>query len=276
MSYVLTPLSYKELTEFFDETAIKVIKFFLSKSIISQPEKIEGQDDLPIQIPKEHLEQWIVQSLGARPVGSGSYPVDVISSDRKWGADVKMLSCKVDKHENLTNADSGETSLAQKFSDSNFGDGISLDELFQKRDYESILDSWKTILTNKYNTVIEQQGISDIYYFIVLRAGGKFHLSGIRVNLDKIKELTVHQSRTTSESVFINNFIDPLYGYTKIYKAKKRLELRLKPLHWLNTDRLITFDTNFQQTNQNIRELIENQTLDSYILDHLFSNFHST
>lgn len=275
-TYILEPLELNELTNFFDATAIKAIKFFLSKSIISQPEKIEGQIDLPIQIPKEHLEQWIVQSLGARPVGAGSYPVDVISSDGIWGADIKMLSCGIDENNQLTNRDSGETSLAQKFDDINFSSDDSLDNLFRQQRYDEILESWKVILQNKYQNVIRDQSVSKIYYFIILRAGTKFHLCGLKVNLDRINLATVNRGRTTSSSVFVDNFIDESLGHTKIYKAKKRLELRLKPLEWFTTNRLLTFDTNFQQTNQNIRELIENQTLDAYILDHLFSNFQST
>jgi len=43
------------------------------------------------------------------------------------GADVKMLSCKVDKNDNLTKGDSEESSLAQKFK----GTGISLDDMFK-------------------------------------------------------------------------------------------------------------------------------------------------
>ena len=73
---VLTPMSKSELNDFFDDDSLKVIQFFLRKSLISQPEVLPEQKKLPIQIPKEHIEQWIVQALNARPVGSGSYPVD--------------------------------------------------------------------------------------------------------------------------------------------------------------------------------------------------------
>ena len=92
MNLVLTPLTIIELKTFFDDDALAVITYFLKKSIVSQPEKLPKQDDLPIHIPKEHIEQWVVQALGATPIGAGSYPVDVITSD--WGADVKMLFFK--------------------------------------------------------------------------------------------------------------------------------------------------------------------------------------
>lgn len=64
--------------------------------MFSQPERIIGQDILPIQVPKEHLEQWVVQAIGALPVSAGNYGVDVIK-EGEFGADIKMLSCKISK-----------------------------------------------------------------------------------------------------------------------------------------------------------------------------------
>ena len=266
MSNVLTPLSKNELKTFFDDDALSVITYFLKKSIISQPEKLPSQeDDLPIQIPKEHIEQWIVQALGARPLGAGSYPVDVITSD--WGADVKMLSCKVDTNGNLTNSDSGETSLAQKFGDGNFGDGNTLDNLFSQREYEFIWTKWKEILVSKYKRVEDDHGITNIYYFIVLRAGNIFHLCGLKVDLSRLEDTTINDSRSTNDSIWIKEFIEDDYGHIKIYKAKKRLELRLKPKKWVDNNMVISFDTNFEQISTNIREKIINDELDDYIDD---------
>jgi len=266
---VLTALSRSELEFFFDDTAQKVIEYFLKKSIISQPEKLDYQNDIPIQIPKEHIEQWIVQALGAKPVGAGSYPVDVIGVD--WAADVKMLSCKLDKNGKLKNADSGETSLAQKFSDENFGDGNSLDALFASKSYDFIWTKWKDILITKYKKVFEIHNIKTIYYFIVLREGCKFHLSGIKVDLNNLDETSIDMGRSTNDSIWINNFIDNTYGHVKIYKAKKRLELRLKPKCWIDSNKVMTFDTNFHQISKNIRQYILDDKLEEYINNELMS-----
>ncbi len=260
---VLTPMSKNELSEFFDDSALKVIKFFLKKSIVSQPEKIPSQEDLPIQIPKEHIEQWIVQALGVKPIGAGSYPVDVIASS--WGADVKMLSCKLDKNGNLKNADSGETSLAQKFGDGNFGDGNTLDDLFSQGRREFVWSKWQDILVEKYKKVETDHNITDIYYFIVLRADAIFHLCGLRVDLSKLRNTSVNESRSTNDSIWIKNFIEDDYGHVKVYKAKKRLELRLKPKKWVESNMVISFDTNFEQISADIREKIANNELDEYI-----------
>jgi len=205
-NFVLTPLSEIELRRFFDDDALRVIDFFLKKSIVSQPEKMPGQEDLPIQIPKEHIEQWIVQALGVKPIGAGSYPVDVVSAN--WGADVKMLSCKLDKNGSLKNADSGETSLAQKFGDGNFGDGNTLDDLFSQGRREFIWSKWQDILVEKYKKVEIDHNITDIYYFIVLRAGSIFHLCGLRVDLLKLGNTTINESRSTSDSIWIKNMLE--------------------------------------------------------------------
>ena len=264
MSFVLTPLSISELRTFFDDEALEVITYFLKKSIISQPEKLPSQvEDLPIQIPKEHIEQWIVQALGARPLGAGSYPVDVITSD--WGADVKMLSCKIDNNGNLTNSDSGETSLAQKFGDGNFGDDNTLDALFAQREYEFIWTKWKEILVSKYKKVEDDHGITNIYYFIVLRAGNIFHLCGLKVDLSKLDDTTINETRSTNDSIWIQKFLQDDFGHIKIYKAKKRLELRLKPKKWFDSNMVISFNTNFQQISTDIREKIINDELNDYI-----------
>ena len=263
MSYVLTPLTKDELHKFFDETALTVIHYFLKKSIISQPEKLPSQKNLPIQIPKEHIEQWIVQALGATPLGAGSYPVDIITS--RWAADIKMLSCKIDKNGNLKNGDSGETSLAQKFGDDNFGDGNTLDNLFLKKEYKFIWEKWQEILVSKYLKVYTDHSITDIYYFIILRAGTSFHLCGLKVNLSNLKNTTINQTRSTNDSIWIKEFIEDEFGHIKIYKAKKRLELRLKPKKWVESGNVLSFDTNFEQLNINIREKINNGELQTYI-----------
>ena len=268
---VIVPLNIEELNSIFDSNSLKVINYFLRKSIFSQPEKLPNQSDLPIQIPKEHIEQWICQAIGSIPVGAGSYAVDVISKSKSWGADIKMLSCKVDNETGkLKNSDSGETSLAQKFGDGNFGNGNTLDDLFTKKEYQVIWDKWVEILKNKYEKVNEDFGVSKIYFFFILRAKLDFHLCGMKVDLDKLKNTKVNFERSTNDSVWIKNYIDDNFGHVKVYKAKKRLELRLKPKYWVENNLVKTFNTNFEQFEIDIRELIEKNNIHSHIQNNLF------
>lgn len=265
---VLRPLTLLELREIFDDTAIKVLEFFIKKSVFSQPERIYGQEYLPIQVPKEHIEQWVVQAIGAKPVGAGNYGVDVVKPGI-FGADVKMLSCKVDNTGRVTNNDSGETSLAQNFKDT----GISLDDMFKAKKYNEILDGWKEIIYNKLNKVKIEQAIDKIYYIFILRAGTSFRLCGMEVNLDELSNITV--SGASDSSLFIDNFINADYGKVKIYKSKKRLELRLRPKYWVDHNMTINFDLNFKSEQVNIRELIENDQIKEYenkVIEDIFCN----
>lgn len=242
---VITPLNKNELETFFDKKSQDVLKFFLFKAIFSQPELVEGQKKNPIQVPKEHIEQWMVQCLGADPVGSGSYPVDILNHERKYGADAKMLSWN-GKIKSL----SGETSLAQKFQDV----GSLLDEDFKNKKFSKILTSWADLLKAKLNKVFEDhESIEDIYYFFVIREENNFHICGMKLDLDKIDSLEVEKS--SSASIWIKNFIDSDLGNVKIYKAKKRMELRLYPYNWIKKRFVISFDYSEIQINEN-KELI--------------------
>ena len=109
---VINPLTKAELLKFFNKKSQKVLRYFIFKAIYSQPEILPDQKPLPIHVPKEHIEQWLVQCLGADPVGSGSYPVDIIHKKSNFGADAKMLSWD-GKPKSL----SGETSMGHNFKD---------------------------------------------------------------------------------------------------------------------------------------------------------------
>lgn len=253
---MLKPLNKAELEELFDERSLEVLRFYIKKAMIAQPEPLIGQNPLAIQVPKEHIEQWIVQSIGGRPVGAGSYPVDIVHGN--YGIDVKMLAAKTNNNGDLTTGDSGETSLAQNFKDS----GASLDSLFEEKKYNEILDGWKEILHNKLDNVCKEQNLEQIYYFFILRAQSKIHLCATSVDLSKIDSLKVLKG--TDSSVFINGLIDSSFGNGKIYKAKKRLELRLKPKHWYENNFTLDFDLDFSVPAKNIRQLLEDGNLSEY------------
>lgn len=93
---MLKPLNKAELEELFDERSLEVLRFYIKKAMIAQPEPLIGQNPLAIQVPKEHIEQWIVQSIGGKPVGAGSYPVDIVHGN--YGIDVKMLAAKTNNN----------------------------------------------------------------------------------------------------------------------------------------------------------------------------------
>ena len=256
---VITPLNKNKLENFFNRDAQNLLKYFLFKAIFSQPELVNNQSEIPIQVPKEHIEQWLVQCLGADPVGSGSYPVDIINLNKKYGADAKMLSWNGKK-----GSLSGETSLAQKFKDA----GNDLDDAFRNRQFDGIVNDWSKLLKNKLLHVKnDYKGLDEIYYFFVIRQNNIFHVCGMEVDINKIDYICV--DRTSSASIWIKNLIDSNYGESKIYKAKKRMELRLYPYNWIENNLVISFDNS--TLNIENKELIGMDINELY--SHSFYNF---
>lgn len=255
--FVIKPLSKEELLAFLDDKAKNIIKYFITKSLFSQPEPKVGQGSLPIQIPKEHIEQWFTQALNVEPVGSGSYPIDIYNERERWGADIKMLNIKVDGLGNVTNSDSGEASLGQKFTDT----GTSLDELFVTRNFEEIRNKWIALYKEKYESLREDYPeIEKIFYLFILRpgvqaSGTSFYFVGASIDLRNLDAVSVNSERTTADSVFLDSFISDKYGNTKIYKAKKRLELRLKPKAWIDDNAFVQITTSFGSNNVDLREV---------------------
>jgi len=250
---VLTPLNEEELRNIFDESAIKIIDYMIKKSIFSQPEKMEWQHDLPIQMPKEHIEQWLAQALNARSIWAWSYPVDIISSDNTWGADIKMLSGRVDANWRLTNSDSWETSLWQNFRWA----WNRLDQYFVAQEYETIKNMRLDLIREKLNIPVVEHWLSQIYYFILLRWGNYLYLLWMKVNLEELSNVLVNVNRTSADSVFLDNYIDLDLGNVKIYKAKKRMELRLHPKNWYDRWYMIPFEINLDNTEIAFRQYVE-------------------
>jgi len=261
MTFVLRPLNINELRLFFDDNSLKILNYFIKKSIFSQPERIKWQNKLPVQVPKEHIEQWLVQAIWIDGIGAWSYALDVINRDEKWGADVKMLSAQIDENWDITNADTGETSLAQKFKET----WSNLDTLFKNKDFEIIKTEWLTIYKNKLEQVKNNNNLENIYYFILIRWGAKLYLLWMEVLLENLVNTTVDITRTdkpNTQSVFINWFLDAKYWFTKIYKAKKRLELRLKAKNWNDDNLCLVFDLDVDTEEIDFLELLKNENFD--------------
>lgn len=252
--YVINPIDSQDLMGFLDDKAKSILKYFIVKSLFAQPETKIGQPQLPIQVPKEHIEQWFVQALDVKPVGAGSYPIDIYNDREHWGADIKMLNIKLDESGDIKNSDSGEASLGQKFE----GPGVNLDNLFAKGKFEEIKDGWLKLFEDKYLSLNGKHSTNEIFFFFILRPGAQqggadFYFCGGILNLNKLKTVQVSK-RSTAKSVFLDNFIDARFGNTKVYKAKKRLELRLKPKSWLENGKLIKIKTSFTSDPINLRD----------------------
>ncbi len=260
MIYVMDFLSKKEMLELIDHKAYKVINYLLKKVAFSQPESLTiNKKNNDIQITKEFLEQWIVQGCDLEPIGSGNYPIDAFKIN-DYGVDVKFVSAKVDKQGNLISSQTNETSLGQNFK----GFGKTLDQAFENQEYEKILVGWQKILLEKLKQPLLDFNLKKIFYFIFIRAGNNIHLSIAKINQEAINTLTIKKSSSTS--VFVNNYIDSALGNVKIYKSKKRMELRLYAKELQDNNFLITWGfNNLYPATIKLRDIVDNDQIEYHI-----------
>ena len=57
-NYVISFLKKEEIEEIIDPTASKVISYLINKTSFSQPEVIDSNEPVGIQVTKEFLESW--------------------------------------------------------------------------------------------------------------------------------------------------------------------------------------------------------------------------
>ena len=252
---VLKFLDKNEIEEIIDEPATKVISYLLKKVLFSQPELREGKETANIQMTKEFLEQWIAQALDMEIVGAGNYPIDVYDSEKKIGIDIKFLSLKIDEEGNFTKDISNETSLAQNFKN----EGKDLDQLFAKKEYEIILERWKGLMNRKLQKAITEKKLKKLFYFIFIRGGDSINLAVAEVNPKNLDNLEV--IRGNDSSVFVKGYCEEKYGEVKVYKSKKRMELRTFPINLEKDEKMITwnFGNIYEHKNINLRNLIVNE-----------------
>ena len=166
----------------------------------------------------------------------------------------------MDKKGNLAKGVSGESSLGQKFEDGK----TNLDTLFKNKKKKELLDKWLKILKEKFEKPSKDFGIKNFYYFIFIRAGNKIYLSIAKVHKENLKYLKT--GKITKTSLFIENFVQEKHGNVKIYKSKKRMELRLQTKKLVDEKLVVSWKLdNHQPSIVNLRELAENKDLTKHL-----------
>jgi len=254
---VLEEVKIDDLNKIFDQKSKEVLNYLLQRTVISYPEFLPGQNDTALYLEKKQCEQWIVQALGLKPVGEGSYPIDGINN--KKGFDVSSLALGQSKTGKMNSA-SGEKSLGQKFADENFGNTEdNLDNLFQSGNYEQIITAWKEILKKKWSQAVRDNNLEELYLvnLILYKPEKRLYVMLLKINQENLNQTS--KGKITKESVFLKDFIDSKLGNAKIYKAKKRLELRLKPREFIKNKSYLSFQIEGKVNSRNLREIFNNK-----------------
>lgn len=115
-----------------------------------------------------------------------------------------------------------EKSIMQNFKSC----GNELDNLFSKDYLEELFYNYIQVYKNKIKNAMKKFNLEKIYYLAFITVKNNIYISLLKINVDNIDHTKIDNDKHNSKSINITNFIDKSYGNVKLYKSKKRLELR--------------------------------------------------
>ena len=201
--YILQPSTIPKIIN------IDILKKYVQEDINGNKEYF---DDLNmtyrISCPKKA--EWILNKAipNGKLVGNGNTSVDIVVDN--ICIDVSVLT--------LNNLYTNEKSIMQ-----NFSTGNNLDSLFDNSEGDEAIKIFENKLDEKY---ILNAG-KEIYYLKFICHKKNIYLTCLRLIPENIKNMKFLSFTKSHKSISVNNFIDEDIGSVKLYKSKKRLELRL-------------------------------------------------
>ena len=167
-------------------------------------------------IEDEFSEFWLAKASKGKQIGKGSGGMDIQTNSNE-GIDAM---CVVMNKSNTSN----EKSLMQNFKTA----GENLDTLFkEKKDKEAI-----ELFTNEYITKIkktkENNKLTDLYILSFISTKTNVFIVCFKLYIDRISNVKSLGFTEQCKNIKTDNFIDSKLGDIRLYKSKKRLELRFK------------------------------------------------
>jgi hypothetical protein len=166
-----------------------------------------------LNIESEYSQHFITRASSGINISSGSEPMDVKTNNNE-GIDVCCLS--------ILGSQSNEKSVIQNFKNS----GNNLDKLFSENNDKKAVELYKTDFINKLDCAKTKYSMINLYYIAFISTENKVYILCLKINIDSIINVSSSGFTKTKNSININGFIDNIYGNTRLYKAKKRIELR--------------------------------------------------
>jgi len=160
------------------------------------------------------IEYITTKAVGGKKVSDGNSPIDIINEEYKIGLDITCLCCNSQQ--------TNEKSIMQNFSVS----GNNLDTLFATEQLHEATYLYKKDYHRKMVQALKKYNLNNIYYLVYISIGSTIYLSLFKLNICAIVNIRNSGLTLQKKSIIFLNFIDSRYGETKLYKSKKRLELR--------------------------------------------------
>ena len=95
--------------------------------------------------------------------------------------------------------------------------------------YDDIITMTMSNYYDKVQDVKSKYSLRDLYYLGFISTTTNVYLVNFKINIEDIRNVRIKYVTEPGTSIFLRNFIAERYGNVKLYKSKKRVELRLKP-----------------------------------------------
>jgi hypothetical protein len=194
---------------------IKKIKFLVANYM--KPRKLFYTDtDRVFFIEPEFSEWWITKASDGQTIGKGHGAMDVKTNTGN-GIDA---TCIV-----MNGKISNEKSLMQNFKDA----GANLDSFFTTKNDIDAVAMFRNNYKDKLLTVKHTYKLNGLYIFAFISTRSAIYVSCFEINLDNIKGICSGgfiDNTKDCVNIIVKGFISPEYGNVKLYKSKKRMELR--------------------------------------------------
>lgn len=198
-----------------DSINIDDLKLKLNKYMESRKE-FYNETERSLYVEDEFSEYWLAKVSGGEQVGKGNCGTDVITKNKEGIDAVCLIMNKIQTN---------EKSLMQNFNDA----GIALDKLFIEEKYDDAVKLYIKSFNNKMVKIKEKYNLTDLYIFGFISTKNDIYGICFKIVIDNIKFENLETSRITKKkkNIELFNFIERENGNVKLYKSKKRLELRL-------------------------------------------------
>jgi hypothetical protein len=206
--YVINPIHINKL-----DIDINKLKIMVNEYMIPRIEYYKSTETKNLEIESGFSEWWIEKTSNSKKISSGNCPFDVLTLNKN-AIDVMCLCI----NGNMSN----EKSIIQNFTNS----GNNLDDYFNNKNFDNAIKIFLNEYKKKIINFKNEQNVNKLYYLSFISTSKNVYLSSFIININKLKNVISGGTTKQQKSILIQNFINNKYGNVKLYKSKKRIELR--------------------------------------------------
>ncbi len=199
---------------------IEKLKTYIHNYMEPRKEYYEIKNRPPF-IEDEMSEFYTAQASAGREIGAGNCGMDVKTTENEG---IDTMCVIMNKHH------SNEKSIIQNFSSS----GNNLDSLFKEGMDEEAVRLYVNDYSRKLEVTKCKQQLTDMYLLSFISTSREVYVVCFKIDLEYMKHVRSdgfvnHKKNGSTVNINVSNMIHPSYGNVKLYKSKKRMELRLYP-----------------------------------------------